>query len=285
MGLRFRKSVTLLPGVKLNIGKSSVGVSLGGKYAGLSLNSRTGASARASLPGTGLSYTKKLGGKKKKSNAKQKEIQQQLKENQKLEESQRNALLAEEYQAYIDAIRRVHTDCEDPVEWASITMDDYYDIIAEANPFEDLLEYGSGFEFGTDDPDLMEIEFQVKSDTVVPKTSKTLTKTGKLSEKALSKTDYYDITQDYVCSCAIRLAREIFALLPVETVIVHADDMILDTATGRDKTQTILSVRFLRSRFENINFDRIDPSDFLETFEHHMKFRKTAGFSEVKRLE
>lgn len=284
MGLRFRKSITLLPGVKLNIGKGSVGVSLGNKYGGVSLNSRTGASARASLPGTGLSYTKKLGGIKKKSNARQKEIQKQLKENERLEESQRNALLVEEYEAYIDAIRRVHTECEDPVEWSSISIDDYYEVIQEANPFEDLLEYGSGFEFGTDDPDLMEIEFQVKSDTVVPKTSKSLTKTGKLSEKALSKTEYYDITQDYVCSCAIRLAREIFALLPVGTVIVHADDTILDTATGRDETRTILSVKFTRSGFERINFDRIDPSDFLETFEHHMKFRKTAGFTAVERL-
>ena len=57
MGLRFRKSIQLLPGVKLNIGKSSVGVSLGGKFGGISLNSKTGAHARASLPGTGLSYT------------------------------------------------------------------------------------------------------------------------------------------------------------------------------------------------------------------------------------
>lgn len=62
-------------------------------------------------------------------------------------------------------------DCEDPVEWTRITLEDYYEVIQEANPFEDLLEYGSGFEFGTDDPELMEIEFQVRSDSVVPKNS------------------------------------------------------------------------------------------------------------------
>lgn len=284
MGLRFRKSITLLPGVKLNIGKSSVGVSLGGKYGGVSLNSKTGAQARATLPGTGLSYTTKLGGKKKKSSEKKKELERQLKENEHLEETKRNELLVQEYEAYIDAIRRVHVDCEDPVEWTRITVDDYCDVIQEANPFEDLLEYGSGFEFGTDDPNLMEIEFQVKSDTVVPQNSRALTKTGKLTEKPLTKTAYYDITQDYVCSCAIRLAREIFALLPVDTVIVHADDTVLNTATGRDETRTILSVKFRRKGFEHIDFDRIDPSDFLETFEHHMKFKKTAGFDPVTRL-
>lgn len=66
MGFRFRKSITLLPGVKLNIGKKSVGISLGGKFFGLSLNSRTGARARASLPGTGLSYSTRIGRRRKK---------------------------------------------------------------------------------------------------------------------------------------------------------------------------------------------------------------------------
>lgn len=284
MGLRFRKSIQLLPGVKLNIGKSSVGISLGGKFGGVSLNSKTGAQARASLPGTGLSYTTKLGGKKKKSSEKKKELERQLKENRHLEETEKNELLVKEHEAYIDSIRRVHIDCEDPVEWTHITMEDYYDVIQEANPFEDLLEYGSGFEFGTDDPELMEIEFQVKSDSVVPRNYRALTKTGKLTEKPLTKTAYYDITQDYVCSCAIRLAREIFALLPVETVIVHADDRILNTATGRDEILTVLSVRFQREGFTDINFERIDPSDFLETFKHRMKFKKTSGFEPVERL-
>lgn len=80
MGLRFRKSIKIAPGVKLNIGSKSVGVSLGGKFAGISLNSRTGAQVRASAPGTGLSYTKKIGGKKKKSTASKKNKQEQIEE-------------------------------------------------------------------------------------------------------------------------------------------------------------------------------------------------------------
>ena len=53
MGLRFRKSVKIAPGVKLNIGKKSVGVSVGGKHGGVSFNSKTGARARISA----VSYT------------------------------------------------------------------------------------------------------------------------------------------------------------------------------------------------------------------------------------
>lgn len=72
MGVRFRKSFKVAPGVRVNIGKRSVGVSVGGKGAGMSFNSRTGTRARVSVPGTGLSYSTKIGGsnKRKKSTAK-----------------------------------------------------------------------------------------------------------------------------------------------------------------------------------------------------------------------
>lgn len=72
MGLRFKKSIKIAPGVKMNVGKKSVGISVGGKHGGLSFNSRTGARARVSAPGTGLSYSTKIGKGKKKSSHKNK---------------------------------------------------------------------------------------------------------------------------------------------------------------------------------------------------------------------
>lgn len=68
MGLRFRKSIKIAPGVKLNIGKKSAGVSLGGKHGGVSFNTRSGAHARVSAPGTGLSYSSKIGGNSENTN-------------------------------------------------------------------------------------------------------------------------------------------------------------------------------------------------------------------------
>ena len=70
LGLRFRKSVKIAPGVKLNIGKKSVGVSVGGKHGGVSFNSKTGARARISAPGTGLSYSTSLSSGKKRNSKK-----------------------------------------------------------------------------------------------------------------------------------------------------------------------------------------------------------------------
>lgn len=163
-------------------------------------------------------------------------------------------------------------------------LDAYCEAIENADPFAELAELGSDFEFGTDDPARMEIEFTIKAKDIVPETQLSLTKTGNLSEKAMSKTAYYDIMQDYVCSCSIRLARELFAAVPVDTVTVHAVDIVLDTATGHDTEATILSVEFDRNRFLDINFDRIDASDFVCSFPHNMKFAKTTGFKPVDRL-
>ena len=67
MGLRFRKSITIFPGVKLNISKSGLSVSVGKKGVHASAGTSGRKSVSVGLPGTGLSYTKTIsGGSKKK---------------------------------------------------------------------------------------------------------------------------------------------------------------------------------------------------------------------------
>lgn len=361
MGLRFRKSIKIAPGIRLGIGTGGASLSFGGKGCRYSINTR-GRSRVSAGPFSFSSSSKKRRSRSYNSSAyaKQAKIKKEL-QKQKLEELEKNKLIVEQYETYVDMIQNVHRECDESINWNNIAnepepfpkgmpgpkeqeaqkqhanfkprfyekwlpsmgdkrndklkdavatarqddledyetweesisfakrilsgdIEGYYEAIQEANPFEDLTDFGSGFEFGTENPQVMEIEFMVKSEDVVPKTSKSLTKTGKVSEKNLTKTMYYDITQDYVCSCSIRLAREIFALLPVQRIIVHATDTILNTATGHDEEQTILSVGFTREEFENTDFDRIDASDFVERFQHNMNFKKTGGFSPINRL-
>ena len=64
MGLRFRKSIKLGGGAKLNIGKKSVGMSVGGKGARYSVNSSGRRTKSVGIPGTGLSYVSTSGGRK-----------------------------------------------------------------------------------------------------------------------------------------------------------------------------------------------------------------------------
>lgn len=54
-GLRFRKSIGVVPGVKLNISKTGVSTSLGGHGATMNIGTRS-RTVTLGIPGTGLSY-------------------------------------------------------------------------------------------------------------------------------------------------------------------------------------------------------------------------------------
>lgn len=64
MGLRFKKSIKLGGGAKLNINKKSVGMSVGGKGARYTVNSSGRRTKSVGIPGTGLSYVATSGGRK-----------------------------------------------------------------------------------------------------------------------------------------------------------------------------------------------------------------------------
>ncbi|MGO5027597.1 DUF4236 domain-containing protein [Candidatus Agathobaculum pullicola] len=64
MGFRFRKSFKIAPGVRVNLGKKSIGISAGVKGARVSVNSSGRVTKSVGIPGTGISYVKtsKIGG-------------------------------------------------------------------------------------------------------------------------------------------------------------------------------------------------------------------------------
>ncbi|MEI8298929.1 MAG: DUF4236 domain-containing protein [Pseudomonadota bacterium] len=56
MGFRFRRSIRLLPGIRVNLGKRGASLSLGRRGAHVTIGP-TGTRTTVGLPGTGLSYT------------------------------------------------------------------------------------------------------------------------------------------------------------------------------------------------------------------------------------
>ncbi|WP_429727680.1 DUF4236 domain-containing protein [Bacillus spizizenii] len=66
MGFKFRKSVKIAPGVKLNINSKSVGISAGVKGARVSVNSKGRTTTTVGIPGTGISYSNTTTSKKSK---------------------------------------------------------------------------------------------------------------------------------------------------------------------------------------------------------------------------
>jgi hypothetical protein len=59
MGLRFRKTLSIIPGVRLNIGKKSASVRIGIKGFGYTTGT-AGQTVSASLPGSGLGVSHKI---------------------------------------------------------------------------------------------------------------------------------------------------------------------------------------------------------------------------------
>ncbi len=356
MGLRFRKSIQIAKGVKLNLNKSSTSVTFGTQGLHYTISSTGKKTTSVGIPGTGLSYVTTSGGNKKKKNSKSSTRSQQ----QKNSKYDTNVRIVEDYEERIEEIKSIHKICSEPVDWQQLAsqpepfpylgtgpleaearkqydeyqpsfldklmskvnekekeledaitlarqedqqdysdwqnlqalaervlagdIDMYFYVLEEMHPFEDILEFGSNFDVGTDSPDFLEVEFHAKTARVVPERIVSLTQTGRLSSKDMTKTMHYDLVQDYICSCTLRIAREMFALLPIQTVVIHVEDTVEDTE-GQKHDDTVLSVLIERNQLDRINFDYIDPSITIESLRANMDFKKTKGLKPVERIE
>jgi hypothetical protein len=148
-------------------------------------------------------------------------------------------------------------------------------------PFEDLKHYGSDVSV-TVNGNLIEVDLYVCSEDVIPNTTKRVLKKGlEIVQDELPRSRFNEIYQDYVCSCILRIGKEIFALLPVDKVLVNAKAMILNTSKGRNEEKNILSVLVEKQILNTLNFNRLDPSDSISNFKHNMNFKKTDGFAPV----
>lgn len=321
MGLNFRKSISLGKGLKLNLSKSGPSVSFGKSGFRQSINLKGQTRTTVGIPGTGVYYSKSsnvkkiagaLTGDKKGKKGDNKAAEAKAATKAKASKAVDEELIAqskaqvEEFAASVEALKSVHKQSDGYIDWEAVAngavsgdikelqpfaqsvisgdIDAYFKVIEQADPFDDLLEYGSGFEVGTDDPEIMEIEFLVKSEEIIPVEYPDMKANGEIVMKEFTKSAYYELVQDYVSSTMLRVARDTFALLPVKTVVIHAVDKVLNSATGNDEEVTICSVKIKRDALATLNFERIDPSDCLESFEHFSKFKKTTGYAPVDRV-
>lgn len=317
MGMKFRKTIKICNGVKLNISKTGVSLSLGKKGLHYTINSKGKSTATASLPGTGLSYSKRFdtfGSIKSLLKGNKDETEYNEKDNTIVFKDKSDDKKLVEYNDYITSIKSFHKQVSDTIDWKTLAngdiptdkndeekkefenaidlakrvlnkdIDAYLEVMENYSPMEEISLFGSDFEFGSDNPEILNADFNVKIKDVVPSIG-FKESNGKINDFELKGSTYNDLAQDYVCSCAIRIAREVFALLPIDICIVNAQDEVFDSSTGNNRDATILSVLFVRSGFDEINFELIDPSDFVGRFKSNVSFTKTNGFKEVKEIE
>lgn len=306
MGLRFRKSVSILPGVRLNLGKQSASISVGVPGFRKTINTKGQVTTTVGIPGTGIYYvdTKKTGSRRQAHVSETRRVtgetygrtfgtaaSYEAPEYASVVEAPTASFVEEPRQISVERIKSIHKSVDDSVDWTEVLcnpnppdetynremwryyhsvaesvlngdIDTYLQVIYEVNPLDDLLEYGTGFEFGTDNSKSMDVEFVVNDRAL------------RRARHTMGRTEYHDVLQDFVCSTAIRIARDIFSLLPVKFCTVHA---VLNQ-------NTILSVQFDRPTLTKIRFNFADPSDVVNQFCNRMDFDLNSGFGAVERL-
>ncbi|MEI8290867.1 MAG: hypothetical protein WCH99_15495 [Verrucomicrobiota bacterium] len=171
-------------------------------------------------------------------------------------------ILAQEYKAFIEAL-------------------------VGFSPLGELSDLGSLLHFTVHNAKLIQCDMKVSGMQVIPSEVKTLTSSGKVSVKPMPKNRFHEIYHDYVCGCILRVAREVFAMLPVETLLVTASADFLNSRTGHTVEQPVLSAVMPRSAVTQLRFEHLDPSDALENFQCRGDFkasRKDGAFKPITPL-
>lgn len=159
----------------------------------------------------------------------------------------------------------------------------YIDVIKEFQSFSDQGLIGSGIRFLVDEGVVHAIP-EVHGEDIVPDFRNKQLASGKLSQTKMPIGQFKELYQDYVASVALKVAGDLFHILPTDEVYVTCVSNMLDSSTGHQKLTAILSVQFVRETFVRLNLEAIDPSDSMANFNHSMNFKKTKGFSPVDPL-
>jgi hypothetical protein len=217
----------------------------------------------------------------------------------KLEARQRAALVSKvgaaqtederQYKTQLDEWNTAHTEWAEQRDIAIRILDGdrqaKLDAIEAFESFAEISHLGSAIQMIVHEGGVLEAKVAIQGTDVIPSEVKSLLKSGKLSTKTMPIGRFNELHQDYVCSCALRVGRELLAILPDDLVIVTAMDNVLNNSTGHMQDLPILSVAFSRPTVDGLNLETIDPSDAMKNFVHNMSFKKGAGFSAVTSLD
>lgn len=156
----------------------------------------------------------------------------------------------------------------------------YEKVLEHLEPFSDIKELGSGLNI-TFEKEYSTVTLFANGVTIIPDFVFAQTSTGKVSKKKMPVGKFHELYQDYICSCVLRIAREIISFLPLNYVFVNVQSEVVNPINGHLEQQTILSAAIPAITLDKLNFETIDPSDSMKNFIHNMKFSKTTGFSVV----
>ncbi|WP_245959470.1 DUF4236 domain-containing protein [Neobacillus piezotolerans] len=122
MGLRFRKSFKIAPGVRMTVGKTGVGVSVGGRGLRYSVHSSGRRTSTVGIPGSGLSYSSTSSGRTYQSASyrRRTELARQERESRKLQEQEYARLQVELFENKLAMLTSIHHECDVAIDWLEV---------------------------------------------------------------------------------------------------------------------------------------------------------------------
>lgn len=112
-------------------------------------------------------------------------------------------------------------------------------------------------------------------DAVVPAQQLSLTQTHKVSRRKMTKARGKEIYLEFVAGSAVRAARELYAVLPLQGVLVHVDSALVNEATGHFERHCILTA-YVPLEALGANFVMVSAPSFVTQLKHRMKWTKGA---------
>ncbi len=189
-----------------------------------------------------------------------------------VEAAQKFAAAAQDYRVQKElAERLLRGDCKAMIETFNAL-----------HPFAAIADLAASFKVVSLPGRQMTAEVKALGEAVVPNQAVSMLKNGLASSKALTRTSHNGVYRDYVCGLVLRVARELFAMLPVEVVIVTVVEALLNAQTGNLENQPIVSACIPRQTFARLNLAAVDQFECLKNFNHTVDFRPATGFRPVQ---
>lgn len=145
--------------------------------------------------------------------------------------------------------------------------------------FSDIAAFGTRVELASIYDDVATISCTIADPDIVPKQELSLSVGGRLTTTEMEPRKYWAHYNMHVCSCAIRIAREAFAALPVAHVIVN---VAIEHLPGGPAT--VLAVQFTTQLLDRLMERSTDPWDLIRVFPHRMHFHSSIGFERIQSM-
>jgi hypothetical protein len=139
----------------------------------------------------------------------------------------------------------------------------FKEALEELNPLHEIRELGRSVQLNFNER-YVEATIALHGIDHMPTEAKSLLKSGKVSIKKMTPSAVNELYDTHCCSCLLRVARELFAVLPFEYVYTHGLAELLNPSTGLKDLSVILSVCIPRATFEKLNLEAIEPVEAQE---------------------